>query len=77
MLTTRPKCSRKLYDFIGDLMQMIPNSTYYPRGTLTVAQLQDYALSKDFTHLVILLEKEKVCNGYVLTNTTFFLKLLF
>lgn len=34
MITTRPKCSRKLFDFIGDLMQMIPNATYYPRGTV-------------------------------------------
>lgn len=33
MITTRPKCSRKLYDFIKDLMQMIPNAFYYPRGT--------------------------------------------
>lgn len=32
MLTTRPKCSRKLFPFIGDLMQMIPNCFYYPRG---------------------------------------------
>ena len=32
MITTRPKCSRKLYPFIADLMQMIPNSFYYPRG---------------------------------------------
>jgi ribosome production factor 1 len=33
MITTRPKCSRKLFPFIGDLMQMIPNAFYYPRGT--------------------------------------------
>ena len=32
MLTTRPKCSRRLFAFIGDLMQMIPNTFYYPRG---------------------------------------------
>jgi ribosome production factor 1 len=32
MITTRPKCSKKLYPFIGDLMQMIPNAFYYPRG---------------------------------------------
>ena len=33
MITTRPKCSRKLFPFIGDLMQTIPNAFYYPRGT--------------------------------------------
>ena len=32
MITTRPKCSKKLFSFIGDLMQMIPNAFYYPRG---------------------------------------------
>ena len=31
MITTRPKPSRKLFPFIGDLMQMIPQSFYYPR----------------------------------------------
>lgn len=36
MITTRPKCSRKLFPFIGDLMQMIPNAFYYPRGTAFV-----------------------------------------
>ena len=36
MITTRPKCSRKLFPFIGDLMQMIPNAFYYPRGFLTL-----------------------------------------
>ncbi len=32
MITTRPKCSHKLYAFISDLMQMIPNAFYFPRG---------------------------------------------
>ena len=32
MITTRPKCSQKIFPFIGDLMQMIPNAFYYPRG---------------------------------------------
>lgn len=32
MLTTRPKCSRKLYTVIKDFMQLIPNTFYYPRG---------------------------------------------
>ena len=34
MITTRPKCSKKLFTFIGDLMQMIPNAFYYPRGNI-------------------------------------------
>ena len=36
MITTRPKPSRKLFPFIGDLMQMIPQSFYYPRERFVV-----------------------------------------
>jgi ribosome production factor 1 len=39
MISTRPKCSRKLFPFIADLMQMIPNAFYYPRGTLSLHPL--------------------------------------
>jgi len=67
MLTTRPKCSRKLFPFIGDLMQMIPNSFYYPRGTLLVGDMVKYATSKEFSHLVVLSEKLKKCNGMLVT----------
>jgi ribosome production factor 1 len=67
MITTRPKCSRKLYPFIGDLMQMIPNSFYYPRETHLVTAMAKAAHEKNFTHLVVLAEKEKVCNGLLVT----------
>jgi ribosome production factor 1 len=65
MISTRPKCSRKLFLVIADLMQMIPNAFYYPREQYTVKELCDYAMGRNFTHLVILGEKKKVCNGYV------------
>ncbi|KAJ1394286.1 anticodon-binding protein [Ochromonadaceae sp. CCMP2298] len=68
MITTRPKCSRKLFPFIGDLMQMIPNAFYYPRGHHMVKDLCRYATNKKFTHLVILTEKQKVCNGLLITH---------
>lgn len=64
MISTRPKCSRKLFLVIADLMQMIPNAFYYPREQYTVKELCDYAMGRNFTHLVILGEKKKVCNGY-------------
>jgi len=31
MITTRPRPSRELFRFIGDLMQMFPRAFYYPR----------------------------------------------
>ncbi len=62
MITTRPKCSKKLFSFIADLMQMIPNAFYYPRGEYDIKELVKYASNKDFTHLVVLGEKQKQCN---------------
>ena len=79
MITTRPKCSRKLYSFIGDLMQLIPNAFYYPRENKDVKDMMDLANSKNFTHLIILAEKNKVCNGmlviHLITGPTAFFKL--
>ena len=63
MITTRPNCSRKLYPFIGDLMQMIPNAFYYPRGKLLVNEMASFATKKGFTHIVVLSEKNKQCDG--------------
>lgn len=68
MLTTRPKCSKKLFPFIGDLMQMFPNSFYYPRGHMEVTEMMKAADSKGFSHLVILSEKEKKCNGLYIVH---------
>lgn len=79
MITTRPKCSRKLFPFIGDLMQMIPNAFYYPRKDSTVHDMMKSADDKGFTHLIVLSEKEKACNGLLLihlkTGPTAFYKL--
>jgi len=68
MITTRPKCSKKLFQFIGDLMQMIPNAFYYPRGNFTVEQIAQFATNKNFTHLIILAEKNKICNGLLVSH---------
>jgi ribosome production factor 1 len=67
MITTRPKCSRKLFPFIGDLMQMIPQAFYYQRKSFTVTEMVKDANDKKFTHLVILSEKQKKCNGLLVT----------
>jgi ribosome production factor 1 len=63
MITTRPNCSKKLYPFIGDLMQMIPNAFYYPRESMLVKEMTDVAIAKGFTHIIVLSEKQKKCDG--------------
>ena len=50
MITTRPKCSKKLFTFIGDLMQMIPNAFYYPRGNIVILNISHTYFSTIFDH---------------------------
>lgn len=68
MITTRPKCSRKLYPFIGDLMQMIPKAYYYPRKEQTITEMAKDAHSRGYSHLMCLSEKNKVCNGLMVAH---------
>ncbi|KAG5180838.1 anticodon-binding protein [Tribonema minus] len=63
MITTRPRPSAELFMFIRDLMQMLPNAFFYPRKSATVKQLCQWCNNKKFTHLFVLSEKSKVCNG--------------
>jgi ribosome production factor 1 len=68
MITTRPKCSRKMFPFIADLMQMIPQAFYYPRKNQTITDMANDAHAKGFTHLIMLAEKQKQCNGLLVTH---------
>ncbi|CAM9323506.1 unnamed protein product [Chrysoparadoxa australica] len=65
MITTRPRPSSELFAFIGDLLGLLPNAFYYPRQTFTVQQICEWAGNKEFTHLFVLSEKARVCNGLV------------
>eukprot|EP01031_Cornospumella_fuschlensis_P028708 gene28708-34656_t len=68
MLTTRPKCSKKLYEVIQDFMMLIPNTFYYPRGDTLLKDLCKHAGDKGFTHLMILGERLKQCNGLLVAQ---------
>ena len=65
MITTRPFPSGDLYHFIHDLLDLLPNSFYYKRGTFDIKEIVQFACNKKFTHLIVLSEKSKSCNGYV------------
>ena len=79
MVTTRPKCSRKLYPFIADLMQMIPQAFYHPRKEQNITEMAASAYDKGYSHLICLAEKNKICNGLMIahlpTGPTAFFKL--
>lgn len=68
-ITTRPRPSAELFQFIQELLHLIPNSYFYPRKSFTVKEMIDACKEKgDFTHLIVLSEKSKVCNGMLVSH---------
>ena len=68
MITTRPRPSRHLFKFIAGLTDLIPNLFFYPRKEFTLKQISGFASNKNFTHLIVLGEKAKVCNGMIISH---------
>ena len=63
LITTRPRPSQNLFYFIADLQKLIPSLHFYPRKSYSVKEICQFASNRDFTHLIVLSEKSKVCNG--------------
>eukprot|EP00927_Polykrikos_kofoidii_P085589 TRINITY_DN9349_c0_g1_i1.p1 TRINITY_DN9349_c0_g1~~TRINITY_DN9349_c0_g1_i1.p1 ORF type:complete len:337 (-),score=69.02 TRINITY_DN9349_c0_g1_i1:189-1199(-) len=63
LLTTQAKPSAKLYDFMKELIHVIPNTFYWPRKNFSFKQICKYAANKDFTDVLLFSEKSKVIQG--------------
>ena len=68
MITTRPRPSRQLFHFISDLMRFFPKLYYYPRRSYSIKDICTYATNREFTHLIVLSEKSKTCNGMIISH---------
>lgn len=68
LVTTRPKPSSNLFHFVGDLMRFFPQLFYYPRKHFSVKDICEFAGKRNFTHLMVLSEKSKVCNGMIISH---------
>lgn len=68
LLTTRPRPSRELFRFAADIITMVPNTFFYPRRHFNVGQICKFASNRKFTHIVILSEKAKECNGMLMCH---------
>ncbi len=68
MVTTRPRPSKQLFTFVGDLLTLLPQAFFYPRKTFTLKQIVGWAQKQNFTHLLVLNEKNKVCNAMVVSH---------
>lgn len=68
IVTTRPRPSGKIFHFIADLMRLFPQLYFYPRKSFSVKEICELAGKRDFTHIMILSEKSKVCNGMIISH---------
>jgi ribosome production factor 1 len=68
LVTTRPRPSQKLFFFIADLQRLIPALHFYPRKHFSLKEICDFASNRDFTHLMILGENSKHCNGMTISH---------
>lgn len=67
LITTRPRPSQNLFYFIADLQKLIPNLHFYPRKNYSVREICQFATNRDFTHVMVLSEKSKICNGLTIS----------
>jgi ribosome production factor 1 len=68
LVTTRPRPSQKLFHFIADLQGLIPNLHFYPRQQFSIKEICQFASNREFTHVIILSEKSKQCNGMTISH---------
>ena len=60
--------SRKIFDFVGDLLDLFPKAFFYPRSKFHVKEICEWAAKRDFTHVVVLSEKNKQCNRMLVSH---------
>mmetsp|Transcript_69519 Transcript_69519/g.77762 ORF Transcript_69519/g.77762 Transcript_69519/m.77762 type:complete len:360 (-) Transcript_69519:51-1130(-) len=68
LVTTRPRPSKRLFFFIADLQRLIPKLHFYPRKSFSLKDICHFASNRDFTHVIILSENAKHCNGMTICH---------
>lgn len=63
LVTTQQRPSRKCYDFLKELVCVIPNMFYYPRKDFKVKQICSQASERGFTDVMLFIEKRKILTG--------------
>lgn len=63
IITSCYKPSKIMYDFIRDLLYVLPNSFYYKRASFSIAQICEAAKKRGYTDLLIINEDKKKFNA--------------
>lgn len=68
LVTTRPRPSKELFRFVGDLISVVPNAFFYPRRHFSVQDICKKGSQHGFSHVIVLSERAKKCNGLILSK---------
>jgi len=67
-VTTSYKATRLSYNFVKDLLPVIPNSYFYPRRSYTIDQIAVEAKVKDWTDVIIVHECKKQIDSLTIVH---------
>jgi len=68
LITTRPSPSRKLFSFIQAVIDLFPQTYYYPRKSYSIKDICFFATNRDFTHVIVVSEKAKSVNSMLISH---------
>ena len=68
LVTTSYKCSKIMYKFIADMLEVFPSATYYKRKGYPLKKIVEYASHRDFTDVVVFHEDRKQVNGMIVVH---------
>lgn len=63
LITTQKKPSSKCFDFLKELIHVIPNAFYYPRKEFPFKKICEFASNRGFTDILLFHEKAKEIQG--------------
>jgi len=63
LITTQKSPSKRLFDFLKELVHVIPNAFYYPRKDYAFKKICSEAAEKGFTDVMLFHENRKVIQG--------------
>ena len=63
LLTTCYKPSGVMYRFLAEMLEVLPNATYYKRQGFALKKIVEYASNRGFTDLLVFNEDRKAVNG--------------
>lgn len=68
LMTTQQRPSARLFDFMKELIHVIPNAVYYPRKKFAFKEMCKAAADKGYTDVILFIEKKKKITGMYISH---------